>query len=289
MRIILLISAILLFSAYAQDAADLAASRFLALGAAQQRQSLNSLWTTNPVQVFQLAYGLKRQQLYSLIQDYFPPSIVEIVLYGSYSFYLQTGRLCSEVGGELVTGSNPRDSLSDFYLSAHRYIDSDKRDSTSSTYINWHTTGFGAKRWTLTPVASTFAGTAFFITLTVDDVMYDGINQTGWVLTALRETAFDKPSPYYSHAFVMAPPTTTNVWILTPVDRGDGFVISLAFDEDMLDGISQTGWVLDFNPVNPAIDQRPYDLSSFDNSYYATYNDPNMQTTFRQIRIVFGG
>jgi len=274
---------------YAQDAADTTASRFLAKGDGDRRISINQIFTTNPVQIFQLGYGLKRLQLYDIIRAYLPPAVVDIILYGSYSFFLRTGPLCSVQNGAFSTAGAQADALTGMYLTAHRYYDGDKRDSISSTYVHWHTSGFGAKRWLLTPVASSFAGTAFFISLAADELKYDGIDQTGWLLAAQRYTMFDKVDPNFSHGFISKPPISSNVWVLTPVDNGDSFVISLAFDENQLDGISQTNWFVDFNPNNVLADRRPNDPTTFDDSYYITYNNKNNINTFRSIKVVFGG
>jgi hypothetical protein len=273
----------------AQDAADMTASRFLARGDGDRRVILNQMYATNPVQIFQLAYGMKRLKLYDLIRAYLPPSVAEIVLYGSYSFTIKTGTLASVQGGELSTNGFSPDIMTNLYLSAHRYYDGDKRDSKSSTYVHWHTAGQGGKRWKLTPVASTYAGTAFFCSLAADELKYDGIDQTGWLLAAQRYSLFDKIDPNFSHGFISAPPISSNVWVLTPVDRGDSFVMSLAFDENQLDGIAQTRWVLGFNPTNLAADRRPNDPNTYDDSYYVTYNNPAGATSFRTVKIHFAG
>jgi len=141
----------------------------------------------------------------------------------------------------------------------------------------------------LTPVASSYAGTAFFISLAADELKYDGIDQTGWLLAAQRYSLFDKVDPNFSHGFISVPPISSNVWVLTPVDRGDSFVISLAFDENQLDGISQTRWFLDYNPLNVLTDRRPNDVNTHDDSYYVTYNNKNGVNSFRSIKVVFAG
>jgi len=291
MKLTLALTALLFLSAavYAQDAADSTAARFLARGDGDRRQVVNQIFATNPVQIFQLAYGLKRLKLYDIIRAYMPPSIVDIVLYGAYSFFLKTGVACAVNQGEFTTANAVNDALTGLYLTAHRYYDGDKRDSRTSTYVHWHTAGFGAKRWKLTPVASSYAGTAFFISLAADELKYDGIDQTGWLLAAQRYSLFDKVDPNFSHGFISVPPISSNVWVLTPVDRGDSFVISLAFDENQLDGISQTRWFLDYNPLNVLTDRRPNDVNTHDDSYYVTYNNKNGVNSFRSIKVVFAG
>jgi len=282
-----LLAVIFLGAVWAQDAADTTASRFLARGDGDRRIMIDQIFKQNAVQIFQLAYGLKRLKLYDIIRAYMPPSIVDIVLYGSYSFFLRTGAPAGILNGEFVTGAP--DTLSNLFLSAHRYYDGDKRDTYTSTYVHWHTAGFGAKRWILTPVASSFSGTAFFISLAADELKYDGIDQSGWLLAAQRFTSFDKVDNTFSHAFISQPPIASNVWVLTPVDRGDSFVISLAFDQNQLDGISQTGWYLDFNTANILADRRPNTATTFDDSYYATYNLKPNGASFRSIKVVFAG
>jgi hypothetical protein len=289
MKITIAVLSLIFCAVLAQDAADYTAQRFLGRGDGDRRTIINQMFTTNPVQIFQLAYGMKRLKLWDLIRAYMPPSVSEIVLYGSYSFFLKTGPLATVQNGEYSTAGSSPDPLTGFYLSAHRYYDGDKRDSRTSTYVHWHTAGFAGKRWKLTPVASTFAGTAFFISLACDELKYDGIDQTGWLLAAQRYTTFDKADPNFSHAFIAAPPISSNVWVLTPVDRGDSYVITLAFDENQLDGISQTRWALDYNPVNVLADRRPNDPLTNDDSYYATYNNKASATTFRSVKIQFAG
>jgi hypothetical protein len=122
--------------------------------------------------------------------------------------------------------------------------------------------------------------------LAADELKYDGVDQTGWVLAAGRMTSFDKVSTAFSHAFIQAPPVSSNVWVLKPVDRGDSFVISLAFDANQYDGISQTDWNLDFNP-NPMADARPMDSNTYELSTYATYS--HNPSVWRSVKIHFSG
>jgi hypothetical protein len=259
----------------------------MALSDGDRRKTFTNLWLTNPGQVFQIAYGLKRGKYYDLLRAYVPPAITDIVMYGSYSFTIKSDKLAAIQNGELSTNGAPHDPLMGLYLSAHRYLDSDKRDSATSSYINWHTAGTGAKRWKFTPVNSIGGGVAFYIALAADDVRADGIDQTNWLLTAQRFTAFDKMSPTFSHAFIAAPPVATNTWVLRPVDRGEAFVISLAYDAEVLDGISQTGWCLDFNIADGL---RSGDSNTFEASFYATYNNLNVAgATYRSVKIDFSG
>jgi hypothetical protein len=146
---------------FAQDAIDSTTSRFLARGDGDRRVMLNQMWKTNPGQIWQVAYGFKRLKLIDLLKAYIPPSISDIVLYGSYSFTIQTGPQCSLQAGELSTVGFPKDILTGLYLSAHRYVDGDKRDSRSSTYVHWHSAGAGAKRWKFTPVSSSIGGVSY--------------------------------------------------------------------------------------------------------------------------------
>jgi len=175
------------------------------------------------------------------------------------------------------------------YLSSHRYYDFDKRDSSTSTYVHFHTSGFAGKRWKFTAVQSSVAGTAFFISMAADELKYDGIDQTGWLLAAQRFTAFDKVSSEFSHAFISKPPISSNVWVLTPVDRGDSFLISLAFDENQLDGINQSGWYLGHNINNINNDRRPNDAATGDDSYYAVYQKNLINGQARSFKIAFAG
>jgi hypothetical protein len=272
-----------------EDAADTLASRFIFKSDTDRRLMIDFTFKTNPTQIFQLAYGLKRQKLYDLIRAYLHPNIANIVLYGSYSFFIQYNRPVAFNGKEPVTAGGAVGPAFGYYLSAHRYLDQDKR-SEKSTYVNVHTFGWGAKRWRLTPVASTYSGTAFYISLVTDEHKYDGTDQSGWFLTLQRLVAFDKLDGSNSHLLLMAPPCQSNVWSLTPVDRGEAFLITLGFDDNQYDGVSQTGFSLDFI-TNADSERRASDVVDFDDSYYcvASNKAQGNQGNYNSWRITFAG
>jgi hypothetical protein len=270
MKTTLLILGLLFVTALStEDAADTLASRFIFKSDTDRRLLIDFTFRTNPTQVFQLAYGLKRQRLYDLIRAYFHPNIANLVLYGSYSFFIQYHKPVVFNGGkEPITDPNAAaDEKTGYYLSAHRYFDQDKR-SEKSTYVNLHSFGWGAKRWRFTPVASTYSGTAFYITLVTDEHKYDGTDQSGWFLCLQRLVAFDKKDNYNSHVMLMAPPVQSNVWTLTPVDRGHAFLITLSFDDNQYDGVAQSGFSLDYIPLDNS-EVRANDKNGFDDSVYA--------------------
>lgn len=292
MKTYLLILGLLFVSVLStEDAADTLASRFIFKSDTDRRLLVDFTFKTNPTQIFQLCYGLKRQKLYDLIRAYFHPNIANIVLYGSYSFFIQYNRQVGFNGKEpsTVPGA-PIASTYGYYLSSHRYFDQDKR-SEKSTYVNIHSFGWGAKRWRLTPVASTYSGTAFYISLVTDEHKYDGADQTGWFLTLQRLVAFDKFNTDNSHLLLMAPPCQSNVWTLTPVDRGDSFIITLAFDDNQYDGVSQSGWSLDYIP-NMDSERRAADVPDYDDSYYVVAANKigvNPPAAYNSWRITFAG
>jgi len=311
-----LIFGLLAIAAFAmQDASDTLANRFLFKSAEDRRAMIDAIYIgPTPTQIFQLAYGLKRQKQYDVIRAYFHPNIADIVLYGSYSFYIQYDRKASRTNGEWFDGgvdttqgsAGNTNLIFEYYLSAHRYFDQDKRDELS-TYVNVHSAGWGAKRWKLTPVATTFAGTGFYISLVVDEHKYDGINQAGWYLSLQRLVAFDKGNhaiPANSangadrtRVIVHAPPVETNVWVLTPVDRGDSFLMQLGTDDNMFDAVDQSKWFLDVvtNPQGQEItDRRPGNAALFDDSYYVSaMRNPaavaQAHNSLHSWRITFGG
>jgi hypothetical protein len=293
MKIELLILGLLMVSVLSTetegDAADTLAARFIFKTDADRRLMIDFTFRTNPTQIFQLAYGLKRQKLYDLIRAYLHPNIANIVLYGSYSFFIQYNKPVAWNLREPVSTNVAPSSVYGYYLSAHRYFDQDKR-SEKSTYANIHSFGWGAKRWRLTPVASTYAGTAFYISLVIDEHQYDSIDQAGWFLTLQRLVAFDKYDSQTSHLILMAPPCQSNVWTLTPVDRGDSFLITLSFDDNQYDGVSQTGFSLDYI-AGVDSERRSSDVNGFDDSYYcsAVNKAPGALGPYNSWRVTFAG
>jgi hypothetical protein len=282
---ILILAVILAVSFATEDAADTLASRFIFKSDQDRRIMVNSLFTSgNPSQVFQLCYGLKRQSLYDTIRAYFHPHIVDIVLFGSYSFYIQASRNALANGPEYLSTDVDTD-INLYYLSSHRYTDTEIRDG-ESTFVNVHSFGLGSKTWRFTPVSSAYAGLGFYIALARDELMYDGVDQTGWYLSTTRLTAFEKTFADRTHLSIHAPPCQSNIWILNPVDRGDAFVMSLSYDDNQFDGINQSGWHLDIDKAN---DRRSSSLSSFDDSYYVVAVKRSAIAPTRSWRISFAG
>jgi hypothetical protein len=217
---------------------DALAHRFLFRSDSARRQYIASLAADD--RLFQVAYGCKRRGLYDLIRQYFHPSVAQIVLYGSNSFYIQVGRTFP--GGQ-------RDAISDWHLSSLRYQDFDRRDG-ASTYVNAHVPMWINKQWKLIPTISSYGGMAFYITFANEQYIgYDGVNQKGWSLSAVRRLTSDKRDATSTFVSLHAAPIQSNTWTLTPVLGGDSYIISLARDDLRLDGVDQTSWCLDVADV----------------------------------------
>jgi hypothetical protein len=217
---------------------DALAHRFLFRSDPGRRAYIASLASDD--RLFQIAYGLKRRGLYDLIRQYFHPSIQNIVLYGANSYYIMISKTFP--GGA-------RDALADWSLTSLRYQDLDRRDG-ASTYVNLHSPGWVNKQWKFVPTLSSYGGLAFFIVFAKEEYIgYDGVNQNGWSLSAVRRLNSDKRDGTSTFLNAHAAPIQSNTFILTPVLGGDSFLISLARDDLRLDGVDQTGWFMDVADV----------------------------------------
>jgi len=137
----------------------------------------------------------------------------------------------------------------------------------SSTYVSFHSPGWVDKEWNIVPTLSAYGGLAFYIVFAHEEYTgYDGVDQTGWSLSAVRRLASDIVSSTETNAMIHASPEQSNTFVLTPVLSGDTFLISLARDDLTLDGIDQTGWYLDVG----AIKTDPSD--SEDTAYHAVFH-----------------
>jgi hypothetical protein len=245
---------------------DALAHRFLFRSDTGRRAYIASLAADD--RLFQVAIGLKRRGAFDLIRQYFHPSVQQLVLYSANSFYIQ-------VGGTFPAGT--KDSTSNWFLSSLRYQDLDRRDTTS-TYINAHVHGWINKEWQFVPTLSSYGGMAFYIVFAKEEYIgYDGVNQQGWSLSAVRRLNTDKRDATSTFVSLHAAPIQSNTWTLTPVLGGDSYLISLARDDLRLDGVDQTGWYLDLADVR----KNPVDAEDLGFYMQVTQNQPSHSFVIR--------
>jgi hypothetical protein len=232
------------------DSSDTLAGLFISKTDTARRLNVRDL--ENDPRIFQLAYGLKRQSRYDLIRQFLHPNIQDIVLYGSQPFYITVGT--NDEGGI--------DATYDWFLSADRYADNDRRDTTS-TYVMVHAPGYQNKRWLLTPVDVVYPSGSFFIQMYADETLADTVDQTNWYLTAARVVGFDISGAAASHLIIQQGSVDSNAWVLTPQLGGDCFAIQLAQDGTVNDGNDMTGWFVSRGESKTNVNSDPDNISLY--------------------------